>query len=60
MPAKTPAKPSTPSRRRTPRRPVPEPVRLRPRLVEDDLLVDPHEHAARDAHLLDLLDRISA
>lgn len=61
MPTKTPAaKPASQPRRRAPRRTAQKPVPLRPRLVEDDLLVDHAEHAARDAHLLDLLDRISA
>lgn len=61
MPAKTSAtKAPAPARRRAPRRTAKKAVPLRPRLVEDDVLVDHEEHAARDAHLLDLLDRISA
>lgn len=46
------------SSRRTARKPLP--ALPRPRLVEDDLRVDQAEHDARDAHLLDLLDRVCA
>ena len=42
----------------TSRRPVP--VAAVPRLVEDDTEVLAAEHAARDAQLLDLLNRLSA
>lgn len=61
VPAKTSAaQAAAPVRRRAPRRTAKEAVPLRPRIVDDDVQVDHAEHAARDASLLDLLDRISA
>jgi hypothetical protein len=50
-----------PVKRRAPRRTaVKQAVPLRPRLVDDDLGVEQDAHDAFDAHLLDLLDRVSA
>lgn len=59
--AGTPGKPAPKAAgRRAPRAGAAKAVPLPPRLVEDDVQVDHAEHAARDAHLLDLLERISA
>lgn len=52
--------PKAPARRRTPRRTAKKAVPLRPRLVEDDLEVGQADHEARDALLLELLERVCA